>query len=38
MLYSWKNEGVAVLECEKEALSDDDVPGEKFNDKTCKYF
>ena len=35
-MYSWKNEDVAALECEKEVLSD--VPGEKYNDKKGKSF
>ena len=36
MLYSQKNEGIAVLECEKEALSN--APGEKCFGKKCNYF
>ena len=36
MLHSQKNEGVAVLECEKKALSD--VPGEKCTDKNAGIF
>ena len=35
MLYSLKNEGLPLLECEKKALSD--VVGEKCNVKKCKY-
>ena len=36
MLYSQKNEGNAVLECEKEALSN--AAGEKCFGKKCNYF
>ena len=35
MLYSLKNKGLPLLECEKKALSD--AVGEKCNVKKCKY-